>query len=77
MTTPEAEARAARNGLTLEVGDQDGGCAWPAVRYATVRLMRGREVVAAVTHSYRDDASKKRALSFCLERVYNRPERAD
>lgn len=71
--TAEAEARAARNGLTLEVGDVDAGCAWPGRRYAMVRLMNGREMIAAMTMSYRDEASKQRALCVCAERVYYRP----
>lgn len=73
----EAEARAARNGLTLELGDTDAGSAWPGVRYASVHLMRGREQVAGIAHSYRDDASKQRALSFCLAWVYKTPARVD
>lgn len=77
MTVDDARARAARNGLALEVGDTDCGPAWPGVRYAVVRLMDGRKMVAAATHSYTDDASKKRALSICAERVYNRPDAAD
>lgn len=75
MSNPvaEAEARAARNGLTLEFGDTDAGSAWPGVRYAVVRLMRGSEVVAAAVHSCRDEASKRRALSSCLAWVYKTP----
>jgi hypothetical protein len=68
-----AHARAARNGLTLELGEVDAGCAWPGKRYASVRLMSGRDVIAAVSHSYHDEASKQRALSICCERVYFRP----
>lgn len=68
-----AEARAARNGLTVEVRDTDAGCAWPGHRYASVHLMRGREQVGAAVMSYHDEASKQRALCDCAERVYKRP----
>jgi hypothetical protein len=77
VTAAEAEARAARNGLTLETYDGEFGAVWPGVRFAGVRLMRGREVVGWATHSYRDEASKKRALSSSLAWVYKTPARAD
>lgn len=69
----EAEARAARNGLTLETYDGDFGDPWPGVRFAGAQLMRGREVIGWAACSYRDEASRKVALLSSLERVYFRP----
>jgi hypothetical protein len=71
----EAEARAARNGLRLEVGDVDAGPVWPGVRYASVHLFSGRDQVASMARTYRDDAGKERALQFCSKQVFNRPVR--
>jgi hypothetical protein len=73
----QAEARAARNGLTLETGDVDLGSSWPGKRMAAVHLMRGSEQVAAFAMSYGDDAGRERALRFCAERVFNRPVGVD
>jgi hypothetical protein len=70
----EAEARAARNGLTLEYGDHEAGAAWPGARFVSVHLMRGAEQVAGMAHSYHDDAGRERALSFCAKQVFYAPE---
>lgn len=70
----EAEARAKRNGLTIEYGDGPAGAGWPGVGFVSVHLMRGREQVAGMAFSYRDDAGRERALSFCAKRVFYAPE---
>lgn len=72
-----AEARAARNGLSLEYGDVDLNVSWRGARMVSVHLMRGREQVASAAMSYRDEASKERALSFCAKRVFYAPTRVD
>lgn len=69
----KARERASRNGLTLEVGDGPAGPAWKSTRFASVHLMRGSEQVAGCARSYHDEASKRRALSFCADQVFNRP----
>lgn len=75
----KARERAARNGLRLEFQDGDAGPSWPGKRYASAHLFDGDRHVAGAAHSYseRDDGSKNRALLFCSERVYNRPDDAD
>lgn len=75
MTEAEAHARAASNGLTLELGDRDAGSVWPGASFAFAHLMRGREQVSGSMHSYRDEAGRKRALRFCAEQVFNTPDR--
>jgi hypothetical protein len=69
----EATSRAGRNGLTLELGDQAGGAAWPGKRFASAHLMRGSEQVAGYAHSYQEGTSEHEALLSCLDRVFNRP----
>lgn len=70
----QAEACAARNGLTLETGDTDLGATWPGKRMASVRLMNGRDQVASFAMTYTGEAHRERALRFCAERVFNRPD---
>ena len=78
MTTlAEAHARAARNGLMLEVRECEIGRAWPGKSWLQVWLMDGRQQVSGAAMTFGCEASKARALSVCLERVYNRPARAD
>jgi hypothetical protein len=69
----KARERAARNGLTLELGDNDAGPSWPGHRYASAHLMEGRNQVASAVQSYRASDGKEAALLSCLTRVYNRP----
>jgi hypothetical protein len=69
----EAEARAARNGLRLEFDDRDAGPSWPGKRYASAHLFDGQRQMAGVAHSYGDEASRQRALSFCAKWVFYAP----
>jgi hypothetical protein len=69
----EAEARAAKDGLRLEFDDRDAGPAWPGARYASAHLYEGRKQVAGIFHSYRDEAGRQRALSFCAKWVFYTP----
>lgn len=73
----KARERAARNGLSLELNDQAIGSAWPGKRMASAHLMEGRKQVASFAQSYGGKTSKEQALSICVERVYNRPDRVD
>lgn len=71
----ESHARAASNGLTLELGDREWGALWPGKRVASAHLMRGRDQVAGCAMTYSDEAGQKRALSFCASQVYKTPDR--
>lgn len=69
----EAEARAARNGLTIEYGDVDLSTTWPGARLATAYLFRGSEQVAGFAISYHGPDEKEQALRIAAKRVFQRP----
>jgi hypothetical protein len=71
----EAEARAARNGLRLEFDDRDAGNC-PGMGFVSAHLYDGKLQVAGYEMTYHDDAGRERALRFCAERVYFRPDEA-
>lgn len=73
MASVEAAEKAAlAHGLVLDWDD----VGWPAMgwRIASLRVLKGGRVVARAAQTYRDEAGKKRALSFCANVVFHRPD---